>query len=60
MRQDQFTTRFQELLGEAQSMAVERSQQYIASLAACGIKGHRGHRKDALRALRRESQRTRT
>ena len=29
MRQDQFTTRFQELLGEAQSMAVERSQQYI-------------------------------
>ena len=32
MRQDQFTTRFQELLGEAQSMAVERSQQYIDPL----------------------------
>ena len=32
MRQDQFTTRFQELLGEAQSMAVERSQQYADPL----------------------------
>ena len=32
MRQDQFTTRFQELLREAQSMAVERSQQYIDPL----------------------------
>ena len=32
MRQDQFTTRLQELLGEAQSMAVERSQQYIDPL----------------------------
>ena len=32
MRQDQFTTRFQELLGEAQSMAVELSQQYIDPL----------------------------
>lgn len=32
MRQDQFTTLFQELLGEAQSMAVERSQQYIDPL----------------------------
>lgn len=32
MRQDQFTTQFQELLGEAQSMAVERSQQYIDPL----------------------------
>jgi len=32
MRQDQFTTRFQELLGEAQSMVVERSQQYIDPL----------------------------
>mgnify|MGYP000744986152 FL=1 len=32
MRQDQFTTRFQELLGEAQSMAVGRSQQYIDPL----------------------------
>lgn len=32
MRQDQFTTRFQELLGEAQSMAVERFQQYIDPL----------------------------
>lgn len=32
MRQDQFTTRFQELLVEAQSMAVERSQQYIDPL----------------------------
>ena len=32
MRQDQFTTRFQELLGEAQSMAVEHSQQYIDPL----------------------------
>lgn len=32
MRQDQFTTRFQELLGEAQSMAVERSQQYVDPL----------------------------
>ena len=32
MCQDQFTTRFQELLGEAQSMAVERSQQYIDPL----------------------------
>lgn len=32
MRQDQFTTRFQELLGDAQSMAVERSQQYIDPL----------------------------
>lgn len=32
MRQNQFTTRFQELLGEAQSMAVERSQQYIDPL----------------------------
>lgn len=32
MRQDQFTTRFQELLGEAQSIAVERSQQYIDPL----------------------------
>lgn len=32
MRQDQFTTRFQDLLGEAQSMAVERSQQYIDPL----------------------------
>ena len=32
MRQDQITTRFQELLGEAQSMAVERSQQYIDPL----------------------------
>lgn len=32
MRQDQFTTRFQELLGEAQSMAIERSQQYIDPL----------------------------
>ena len=32
MRQDQFTTRFQEFLGEAQSMAVERSQQYIDPL----------------------------
>lgn len=32
MLQDQFTTRFQELLGEAQSMAVERSQQYIDPL----------------------------
>ena len=32
MRQDQFTTWFQELLGEAQSMAVERSQQYIDPL----------------------------
>lgn len=32
MRQDQFTTRFQELLGETQSMAVERSQQYIDPL----------------------------
>jgi len=32
MRQDQFTTRFQEMLGEAQSMAVERSQQYIDPL----------------------------
>lgn len=32
MRQDLFTTRFQELLGEAQSMAVERSQQYIDPL----------------------------
>ncbi len=29
MRQDKFTTRFQELLGQAQTMAADHSQQYI-------------------------------
>ena len=44
MRQDQFTTRFQELLGEAQSMAVERSQQYIdpLHLLLAGLKDTEG------------------
>ncbi|WP_300964771.1 Clp protease N-terminal domain-containing protein, partial [Turicimonas muris] len=29
MRQDKFTTRFQELLGQAQTRAADHSQQYI-------------------------------
>ena len=32
MRQDKLTTRFQELLAQAQSMAAENSQQYIDPL----------------------------
>ncbi len=32
MRQDKFTTRFQEILAQAQSLAVEHSQQYIDPL----------------------------